>query len=158
VPHADANQSPWARVTWGTDRSARWDCHIKSGPSIADTILWAGLKLTSTDVVATDADQVFFRYQNGVNDGEWQAVNSIGDSDDAHDTNVAVAANTAYHLVIEIDGSRVARFYINNTLVETSAALTNEIDLVPFIGVKADGDAAAKYVYLRGQGISRTFA
>jgi len=109
------------------------------------------------DVVATDDDQVFFRYEDGVNDGEWEAVNSIADSDDEHDTDVVVAANTVYHLVIEINSSRVATFYINGALVETSAALTTEVDFIPYISIEEDGASDARTLYVRGQAISRVF-
>ena len=157
LPHLDANQTAWTQVTWGTDKEVRWECTIKTGAAITTSIIWAGLKLTNTDVVITDANQVFFRYEDGVNDGEWQAVNSIADSDDAHDTNVVVAINTVYHLVIEINSSRVAKFYINGALVETSAALTDAIDLIPYIAIEEDGASSAMTLYVRGQAISRAY-
>ena len=155
LPHLDANQSPWAQITWGTDQETRWECYIKTGASIDNCIIWAGLKLTNTDVVITDDDQVFFRYENGVNSGKWQAVNSIGGTDDSHDSGVTVALSTVYHLVIEIDSSRIARFYINDTLVETSAALTDTVDLIPYIAVEADGAAEAKALIIYSQASSR---
>jgi len=159
-PHVDANQSAWTQVTWGTDQATRWECRVRTGASIVDAIIWAGLKLTNTAVVATDDDQVFFRYEEGVVTGNWQAIDSIADTDNAVDTSVTVAINTDYHLVIEIDASRLARFYINGVLVSTSAALTTAIDLIPFIGVEvqAGGAAGAKALAVRGQAISRAFA
>lgn len=157
LPHLDSNQTGWSQITWGTDKEVRWECSIKTGAAITTCIIWAGLKLTNTDVVITDADQAYFRYEDGINDGEWQAVNSIADTDDAHDTNVAVAINTVYHLVIEIDSSRVAKFYINGALVETSTALTDAVDLIPYIAIEEDGAGAAMTLYVRGQAISRKF-
>lgn len=156
LPHLDANQSAWTQWTWGTDKSVIWTCRIATGASIDNCIIWAGLKLTNTEVTATDDDQVFFRYENGVNDGEFQAVSSIGGTDDAHDTGVAVAVTTSYVLQIVINSSRVAKFYINGTLVETSAALTDAVDLIPYIGVAADGAAEAKTLSVYAQSISRT--
>jgi len=158
LPHLDANQTPWTQVTWGTDQEVIWSCHIKTDASIGNCIIWAGLKLTNTEVTGTDADQAFFRYENGVNSGKWQAVSSIGGADDAHDSGVTVAINTAYHLVIAIASDRTAKFYINGALVETSAALTDATDLIPYIGVAADGAAEAKKLHVRGQKISRAFA
>jgi hypothetical protein len=155
APHVDTNQSAWNLVTWGTDKSVAWECWIETGASIANAVIWAGLKLTNTSVTATDDDQVFFRYEDDVNDGEWEAVSSIGGTDDEHDTGIAVAADTVYHLQIVIDATRVARFYINGTLVETTDALTDATDLVPYIGVEADGAAAAKAITYYGQDISR---
>ena len=157
-PHQDANQSAWTQVTWGTDQETAWSCHVKTGASIGNCIIWAGLKTTNTEVTITDAEQAFFRYENGVNDGEWEAVSSIAGSDDSHDTGVVVAINTAYHLVIVIASDRTAKFYINGTLVETSGALTDATDLIPFIGVAADGAAEGKTLHVRGQEISRKFA
>lgn len=155
LPHLDTNQSAWSQVTWGSDQQTEWECHIKTGSSIANTIIWAGLKLTNTATTATDADQAFFRYEDDVNDGAWEAVSSIGGTDDEHDTGVTVAADTEYHLRITIDILRVARFYINGVLVETSAALTTAKDFIPYIGVEADGAGAAKHIYIFSQNISR---
>jgi hypothetical protein len=156
LPHLDTSQTGWSQITWGTDKEVRWDAYIKTS-TITTCIIWAGLKETNTPTTATDDDQVFFRYENGVNDGEWQAVNSIADTDDAHDTNVAVVLNTVYHLAINIDSSRIATFFINGVLVETSAALTTEKDLIPYIGIEEDGASSAMVLYIRGQSISRAY-
>lgn len=157
LPHLDVLQTAWALTTWGTDRSTRWECFIQSGANITNAIIWAGLKLTNTPVTATDADQVFFRYEDDVISGDWQAVSSIGGTDDALDTNIAVAVTTQYHLVIVIDSARLAKMYINGVLVKTTAALTSG-DLIPYIGVEADGAAAAKAISVYGQAISRIAA
>lgn len=158
APHLDANQTAWTAWTWGTDRSVVWECTIKTGASIDNCIVWAGLKLTNTEVTATDADQVFFRYENGVNSGKWQAISSIGGADDAADSGVTVAAGTFYHLKIVIAADRTARMYINGALVETTAALTDATDLIPYIGIAADGAAEAKALTVYGQAISRAAA
>jgi hypothetical protein len=160
APHLDTNQSAWSTVTWGTDQQTRWAAHIKTGPSIADVILWHGLKLTNTAVTTTDANQVFFRYEEGVNNGSWQAIDSISNSDNAADSGVAALANTAYHFVIDIQADRTAKMYINNVLVKTTGALANAIDLIPYNGVEVQGGgvAGAKVLRMRGQSISRNFA
>ena len=157
-PHLDANQSAWAQTTWGTDQNVRWECRIKTGANITNCIIWAGLKLTNTEVTITDANQAFFRYEDDNNNGEWEAISSVGGADDEHDTGVVVAVDTDYHLVIDIQSDRTAKFYINGTLVETSAALADAIDLIPYIGVAADGAAAAKSLIVRSQSIIRDFA
>jgi hypothetical protein len=155
VPHLDASQSAWGLVTWGTDREVEWECFIKSGSNITNAIIWAGLKLTNTEVTVTDNDQVFFRYEDDVNSGKFQAIYSIGGTDTATDAAVTVATSTQYHLRISIDASRIARMYINDALVATSTALTDATDLIPYIGVAADGAAAAKSIDVYGQAISR---
>ena len=129
-----------------------------TGAAITNSIVWAGLKLTNTDVVATDNDQCYFRYEDGVNTGKWQAVSSIGGADDAADSGVTVALSTVYHLVIDIAADRTAAFYINGVLVETSAALTDATDFIPYIAVEADGAAEAKTLTVRAQAIERNFA
>ena len=123
-------------------------------------IIWAGLKLTNTPVTTTDANQAFFRYEEGVIAGNWQAIDSISNTDNAVDSGVVVAINTDYHLVIDIDSARVARFFIDGVLVSTSAALTSAIDMIPYIGVmvQAGGAAGAKTLTVRGQAISRNYA
>ncbi len=158
APHLDTKQSGWTGVTWGTDQETVWECFVMSAANITNAIIWAGLKLTSTEVTATDNDQVFFRYEDDVIAGEWQAIDSIGGTDTATDTNVAVATATRYHLQIVIDQARLARFYVNGALVKTSAALTTATDLIPYIGVAADGAAAAKSLRIFGQTIERNTA
>lgn len=156
LPHLDANQSAWTQVTWGTDQETQWECELKAHATITTVIYWAGLKLTNTSVTATDNEQAFFRFQPSVS-ANWQAIYSIGGVDVAVDTGVVVAASTAYHLRVQIDSSRIAKFYINGVLVATSTALTAG-DLIPYIGVQNEGVAAARALYVRGQSISRLFA
>lgn len=155
LPHLDANQSGWAQTTWGTDQQTRWEAVIETGASIANYHLWAGLKLTNTSTLGTDNDQAFFRFNVEDTDSTvFQIVYSIGGTDTQKPTEVVVAASTRYYLVIEIDEARVARFYINNVLVYTSTALTDAIDLIPYIGVQAL-TGAAKSVVVYGEAISR---
>lgn len=158
LPHLDTNQTAWTNVTWGTDRKTEWEAHIQSGGSIASSNVWAGLKLTNTSVTATDANQVFFRYEDDVNGGKWQAIYSIGGVDTETDTGIAAAADTMYYFKITIDSSRIARMYINGTLVNTSTALTDAIDLIPYIGVEEDGASGAKHIHVYSQRISREAA
>ena len=158
LPHLNANQSAWTQTTWGTDQSTRWECRIKTGAAITNCIIWAGLKLTNTDVAATDDDQAFFRYEDGVNSGKFQATSSIGGSDIETDSAVTVAINTDYHLVIDIQNDRSALYYINDVLVYTSTPLTDATDLIPYIGVASDGASEAKTLIVRSQAIRRDFA
>ena len=156
APHTLANLSAWNVVTWGTDKEVEWECFIQMGASVASCAVWAGLKLTNTDVVITDADQVFFRYESGQNGARWEAVSSIAGTDTKTDTkSAAVLLDDFFHLRITIDNLRIARFYIDGILVATTAALTDAIDLIPFIGVGERGASAAKAVRVFGQAISR---
>ncbi len=155
LPHLDTDITPWQTTTWGTDEEVEWECEIKTGSLITDQIVWAGLKLTQVEVTVTDANQVFFRYENGVNSGKWQAIDSIADTDTATDTGITVVASTKYHFSIKIDDSRIARFYVNGVLVKTSAALTTNIDFIPYIGCADDGSTRAANINVYGQAISR---
>lgn len=155
LPHLDANQSAWTQVTWGTDKEIAWECDLSTGGNIGNAIIWAGLKLTNTPTVATDNDQVFFRYQNGVSGGAWVAHNSIGGTDDSDVSSTTVAINTRYHLKIVVNSSRQAVFFINGAQVGVTAALTDATDLIPYIGVQASGAAEAKTIRVYGQSISR---
>jgi len=134
-PHLDTNQSAWTNTNWGTENQVEWIASIKTGASVATTGYWAGLKLTNTEVIATDADQAYFRYNTDDENTTWHVITSNNGTDTDTDTSVAVAANTQYKLQIKVDAARVARFYINDVLVYTSAALKNDIDLIPYIGV-----------------------
>ena len=98
--------------------------------------LWAGLKLTNTPVIATDDDQVMFRY-NTTDDTTafWTVISSIAGTDTKTVTPVAIAVDTSYNFKIKIDASRIARCYINDVLVLTTTALTNDVDFIPYVGV-----------------------
>jgi len=155
LPHLDTGYSPWTTMTWGTDNEVHWECQIQTGAAITNSIIWAGLKETNTNVVATDDDQAYFRYENGVGSGLWQCVSSIAGTDTSTNSTVTVAASTNYHLKIVISSTRTASFYINGAHVTTTAALTDATDLIPYIGLEADGAAEAKTMIIVGQGISR---
>lgn len=162
VPHLDANQSAWAQVTWGTDQETAWFADIKTPATITTMTIWAGLKLTNTSTTATDDDQCFFRFQPSVNSGKLQAISSIGGTDSATDTGITVAASTRYRFGVVIDSGRQASFWArvgaeDPILIKRTAALTNAVDLIPYIGVET-GAAAARAVTVYQQAISRKFA
>ena len=183
LPHLDTNQSAWAKVLWGTENSVEWECSI-SLPAIDNQKVWAGLKLTNDQLVATDANQIFFKFQTDATNSEafsdysyWHLVHSIGGTDYISQIPVTVAADTPYHLKIVIDSDRKATCFINGVqynVTSTSgstggtavtavqpgvaaaktAALTNDVDLIPYIGIEA-GAAAAEAVNVHYTAISR---
>lgn len=156
LPHLTSNQSPWTRWTWGTDQQVRWTCGFQTPASVATLKIWAGLKKTNTPVVTTDTDQVFFKYDSAVSTDPtlWHTIYSINDTDTEAGVGSAVAAATNYTLMIDIDSNRVARFYLNGTLVTTSTALTNAVDLKPYFGILSTS-AAARTAYLFFESITR---
>ena len=183
LPHLDTNQTAWSGTKWGTENSVEWECSI-SLPAIDNQKVWAGLKLTNDQLVATDNNQIFFKFQTDATNSEafsdysyWHLVHSIGGTDYISQIPVTVAADTPYHLKIAIDSDRKATCFINGVqynITSTSgstggtavtavqpgvaaaktAALTNDTDLIPYIGIEA-GAAAAEAINVHYQSISR---
>ena len=179
APHLDTNQSSWQTVVWGTENSVIWECVVTTAASIADVKLWSGLKLTNDQLIITDADQAYFKFQTDATNSEafsdftlLHFVHSIADTDYISALPITVAADTQYHLKIEINSDRKAAIYVNGvqynvtttsgstggtavtTGTERTAALTNDVDLIPYIGVET-GAGSAKALKVHAQAISR---
>lgn len=155
APHLTAGYSAWTGVKWGTENQVIWEATLTVGDDITNgVLLWAGLKLTNTPVIATDNDQVFFRFSTDDSDTTWHCISSIGGTDTNTNSGVTVAINTKYKLRIEIDSARKAYFYINDNLVANTAALTNDVNFIPYVGIQAL-NAAAEFVTLHNEKISR---
>ena len=91
---------------------------------------------------------------------KWHFVHSIGGTDYISQLPIDVAANTPYHLKIEIDSARKASIFVNGiqynvtttsgstggTAVTTgttpTAALTDDVDFIPYNGIEAGAAAA----------------
>ena len=179
LPHLDANQTAWTGNKWGTENQTVWECSINTN-AIDNQKLWAGLKLTNDQLVATDDDQAFFKFQTDATNSEaftdftkWHFVHSVGGTDFISVLPITVVANTIYHLKIEIDSARKLSIFVDGqqynitttsgstggTAVTTgttkSGAMTDDVDLIPYIGIEA-GAAAAEAVDVHYQCISRT--
>tara|TARA_Y100000004_G_scaffold119329_1_gene134099 strand:+ start:199 stop:1095 length:897 start_codon:yes stop_codon:yes gene_type:complete len=177
-PHLDSNQTAWTGTLWGTENQVHWECSINTN-AIDNQKLWAGLKLTNDQLIATDANQAFFKFQTDATNSEafddytlLHFVHSIGGTDYISALPITVAANTNYHLKIEFDSDRKMSIFVNGqqynitstagstggTAVTSgttkSAAMTDDIDLIPYIGIEA-GAAAAEAVDVHYQCISR---
>ena len=108
---------------------------------------------------------------------KWHFVHSIGGTDYISRLPITVAADTQYHFKIKIDSSRKATIFVNGiqyNITETSGstggtavtsvqpgtaatktdALTNDVDLIPYIGIEA-GAAAAEAINVHYQSMSR---
>jgi len=178
LPHLDTNQTAWSGTKWGTENSVEWECSI-SLPALDNQKVWAGLKLTNDQLVATDDNQMFFKYQSDATNSEafttfanWHFVHSIGGTDFISRLPIAVEADTQYHFKIEVDSDRKAAIFVNGiqynvtgtsgstggTAVTTgttkTGALTNDVDLIPYIGIE-NGAAAAEVLNVHYQSISR---
>jgi len=183
APHLDTNQSSWQVNKWGTENQVEWECSIQL-PAIDNQKVWAGLKLTNDQPVATDDDQAYFKFQTDATASEaftdftkLHFVHSIGGTDYISQLPITVAATTPYHLKIVIDSDRKATIFVNgiqynitttsgstggtavtavqpSKAVVKSAALTNDVDFIPYIGIEA-GDGAAEALNVHYQAISR---
>jgi len=189
APHLDTttnqtdSNTAWSGIQWGTENQVIWEASVSTN-AIDNQKVWAGLKLTNDQLIATDADQAFFKFQTDATNSEaftdytlLHFVHSIGGTDYISALPVTVAANTTYHLRIEIDSSRQATIFVNgiqynvanvagstggttttsvgdNKAVTKTAELTNDIDFIPYIGIEA-GDSAAEALDVHQTGISR---
>lgn len=177
LPHLDQDQTAWNGIKWGTENEVEWQCAIRTGASIADISFWAGLKLTNVPTYATDDDQAYFLYASDDDQGALTTnanlhfVYSVGDTDYITDLGIAVAASTIYKLRIVIDNHRQLAVYVNgvqygllttvtaggatqSTTTTLSNALTNDIDLIPYVGVQGL-TGSAKQITLCYEKISR---
>ena len=177
LPHLDLDQTAWTGIKWGTENQVEWQCAIRTGASVASTSLWAGLKLTNAPTYATDDDQAYFLYASDDDQGALEKnanlhfVYSVGGTDYITDLGIVVAASTIYKLRIVIDNNRQVSVYVNgvqyglittstaggatqSTTTTLSNALTNDVDLIPYVGIQAL-TAAAKQITLCYEKISR---
>ena len=137
------------------------------------------MKLTNDQLIATDADQAFFKFQTDATNSEaftdftlLHFVHSIGGTDYISALPITVAADTTYHLKIEIDSNRKAAIYVDGiqynvtstsgssggtavtTGTDKTAALTDDVNFIPYIGVET-GAGSAKALKVHWQAISR---
>ena len=178
APHLDTAFTAWTGVLWGSENQTQWECSVSTN-AIDNQKWWAGLKLTNDQLVATDADQAFFKFQTDATNSEaftdytlLHFVHSIGGTDYISALPITVAANTTYHLRIKIDSDRKLSMFVNGiqynittTAGSTggtsvakgttkSTAMTDDIDFIPYIGIEA-GAAAAEALDVHYQAINR---
>lgn len=171
--------SAWAGVQWGTENQTEWACCITTD-TITTVSYHAGLKLTNDPTVATDDDQAYFLFATDddlgtlADNANWHFVYSIGGTDYVTDLNIAVAADTTYKFKIAIDSDRKVSAFVNGTQynlnttaaignVNTtdlgtgttkSVALTDDIDFIPYIGLRVHA-GSARSMRIHKQSISR---
>jgi hypothetical protein len=155
--HTDALATLWTTIDFSTDDRVIFESTIQTGASIAASIIHAGLKLTNDNVVATDAEQAFVRYEAGVASGVFQLITSDAGADTTTNTTVTVAVSTSYHIKLVVNGDRDVHLFINGVLVaKVLAALGTGHDLKPFIGVEASA-VAVKAITIRNLRVSKDF-
>ena len=157
------DSSAWAAVGFGTENKVEFSTAISTSVSIANASIWAGLKLTEVGAYATDANQAYFLYASDNDQGALTTnanlhfVYSIAGVNYVTDLGIAVAASTVYRLRIVFDENRKISVFVNNiqygltsTPTTTTAggvrqsvkttkslATTDDINLLPFIGIQA---------------------
>jgi len=167
TPHLDTAATAWAGCLWGTENEVHWETSIQL-PAIDNQNVWAGLKLTNVPELATDADQAYFQFLTDAdNSGQsftdftkLHFVYSVNGTDYISQLPITVAADTVYHLKLEIDSDRKIAIFVNGiqynvtstsgstggTAVTTgttkSSALKNDVDLIPYNGIEANAGAA----------------
>lgn len=178
APHLDTAFTAWTGVLWGSENQTQWECAISTN-AIDNQKLWAGLKLTNDQLVATDANQAYFKFQTDATNSEaftdftkLHFIHSIGGTDYISQLPITVAANTTYKLRIVFDSARKISIFVDGiqyditttagstggTAVEKgttkSAAMTDDIDFIPYIGIEA-GAAAAEALDVHYQSMNR---
>lgn len=180
-PHTDSNQTSWNNVGFGTENQIEWECSILS-TSYLNFGFMAGLKLTNAWDYSTDADQAYFYF--GSNDTVKGATNTLNDNNHLHfiysvggtdyitNLNIDWNSNDLFRLKISIDANRQISVYVNEVqygLVTTataggasaatsttkSNALTDDVDLKPYIGITPTTGATVASVIVSYQKISR---
>ena len=167
TPHLDTAATAWAGCLWGTENQVHFETSIAL-PAIDNQNVWAGLKLTNVPELATDDDQAFFNFlTDSDNSGQdyddftkLHFVYSVGGTDYISVLPITVVATTIYHLKMKIDSDRKISIFVNGeqySVTSTSgstggtavtkgttksAALTNDVDLIPYVGIEANAGAA----------------
>jgi len=178
APHLDTAFTAWTEVLWGSENQTEWECSVSTN-AIDNQKWWAGLKLTNDQLIATDADQCYFKFQTDATNSEaftdytlLHFVHSIGGTDYISALPITVAANTTYHLRIKFDSDRKISMFVNGIQYDItttsgstggtavvkgttkSAAMTDDIDFIPYIGIEA-GAGAAEALDVHYQAINR---
>lgn len=157
VPHLDSEHAIWDDVTFGTDDEVEWECLLKVG-TIADDIIHCGLKLSNVPASGTDADQAYFRYENGVNSGKWQSLVEVNTSLTTVDTGVLAATGQIMHFKMVFDAAELCNMYVNGKLVSQVSFSGNTVDLKPYIGITDGAGGSESTLTVYGQKISRLIA
>jgi len=181
TPHLDADHTGWSLAgMWDTHRSVHFVTSITIGPTITTYSIHAGLKLTLDPAFMTDDDQIYFVSCTDddlgilTSNGNLHVVHSIGGTEYISDLGITLAANTTYNLKIAIDSDRKATVYVNGTQYSltsattsggvytgvgttASAALTDNIALIPYIGVRCHIGSQARALILHYLKMSRNW-
>lgn len=146
--HVNTVQGRVKNIDWLTQKELSFEIFLLTGSVVTQAKFFAGFKLTSTPVVATDDDQIYFRYDATTVATAMTFVASRAGTDVtttlSTDRFAVIAASTAYRLRFDVLANRtvVASMAVGNTGnltpigVAPLPALTTGIALLPFFGVE----------------------
>ena len=177
-PHSSANQSAWYNIKWGTENEVEWECAL-SVDSVSDVCFWAGLKISNTPVLNTDANQAYFFFDTSTLVGSGSSMTSqstlhfcysVNNIDYVTNLGITAEANNTYRLRIVFDNNRKLSVFVNEvqyglttTTSTTGNVVSNEtqksnqllaVDLLPFVGIQQT-TGTAKVLNLSYEKISR---
>ena len=184
LPHLDTNQSAWSKVLWGTENQVEWECSISLPAIDNQNVWAGLKLTNAPELATDDDQAYFNFLTDADNSGQaftdftkLHFVYSVGGTDYISQLPITVAAATNYHLRIKINSDRKATVFVNGiqynltstagstggtavTAVEPgkqvtlSSALSNDVDLIPYIGIEANA-GAAEAINVHYCGISR---
>lgn len=155
IPHtagADNSQSPFQGTSWSTSDQVIGKFNFKVIDT-ANTMLFAGFKITTTIDTGNDDNQLYVGYNSAGTLGgvaaNFVVVESVNTVDAQTDTTVACVAGS-YRVVIAWQSDRTARVYLNGVLRRTTAAYPAAFTTMkPMAGVQALAGASRQFTVQR---------
>jgi hypothetical protein len=162
-PYAKAGFSGLGVIKFGTEDESYMAVRLRTGAAITTMQLTVGFMLThgtaaadrlNADSVMTDANAVRFIYNATKSATALYGVENVG-STTATVTElpgVTWAIDTDFYLQLAMQTDRTCQMWVNGVLVHTTAALTNDIDLIPFVSLRnatATGAGSQRRIYVR---------
>ena len=174
----------WSGVQWGTENQVHWETSIRlpaiDNQNVWAGLKLTNAPELATDAdqaffnFLTDSDNSGQDYTDFT---KLHFVYSVNGTDYISQLPITVAANTNYHLKLKVDSDRKATIFVNGiqynvtttsgstggtavtsvqpgTAATKTAALTDDVDLIPYIGIEA-GAAAAEAINVHYTAISR---
>ena len=164
LPHLLTGLSAWTSCTWSTSKELEWDCAFKTDSNIGNICIWAGLKISNTPAIATDANQAYFIFSTNddlvtlSDNTHLHFVYKAGGTNYITDLGLEIATSTLYRLKIKIDSAKKLSIFVNEaqygifntatgngTTVSDATQKSNALDdanLIPYIGIRTLTNAA----------------
>lgn len=161
LPSLTTGLTAWSGVNWVTDNSPRFEVMVRTPATITSYVMWAGLKLTNTDVLATDDDQVMIKTTTTADTGgsatNFTVCTSRGGVDVVTVLPEKLKASTLYRLTISLNASRKPNVRIASVfqpldnagvaIVSTSQEIKNTLyNLIPGTSGQTGADGSVPLV------------